>query len=68
MTRKDYVAIAEVFKEQTKWLQPEIIQNEQQSYNTLRHLAKDLCDVFERDNPLFDRDRFLKACGFSDDN
>jgi len=27
------------------------------------HIIKDLADYFSSDNPLFDRDRFLSACG-----
>jgi hypothetical protein len=26
-------------------------------------VADDLCDLFASDNPSFDRDRFLRACG-----
>jgi len=28
-----------------------------------RHLAEDLAEVFAAENPRFDRDRFLQACG-----
>jgi hypothetical protein len=30
----------------------------------LRDLADDLCTEFRAANPNFDRDRFMKACGF----
>jgi hypothetical protein len=32
----------------------------------LRNVADALCVKFKHENPLFDRDRFMKACGFSD--
>ena len=31
--------------------------------STVGQLAKDFADLFAADNPLFDRDRFLSACG-----
>lgn len=34
---------------------------------TVRHnTIQEFADMFEDDNPNFDRDRFLKACGFSE--
>lgn len=47
MTRKDYEKIAKAFKEATEPV-------------ALVYL---LMDVFEEDNPRFDRERFLTACG-----
>lgn len=29
----------------------------------LRHIAIELADICQRDNPRFDRERFMKACG-----
>ena len=52
MTRKDYVMIAEVIA--TSW---------HSSAETKRDLAQNMADALETDNPRFDRDRFLKACG-----
>jgi len=56
MSRKDYVAIAAIFK-------TEIEANEdsrQPAYN----LALQIADYFGKENERFDEDRFLKACGF----
>lgn len=52
MTRKDYVMIAEVIA--TNW---------HYSADTKADLARSFADALETDNPRFDRDRFLKACG-----
>lgn len=32
----------------------------------LTQVMYDFADLFTADNPLFDRDRFLKACGLDD--
>lgn len=53
MTRKDYIAIAAV------------IANNRDGFSDnkllLDELVKDLCEVFECDNPRFDIIRFMKA-------
>ncbi len=56
MTRKDYVLIAKVFADivddfgQGEAVQPSLI-------------AEELADALAKDNPQFDRERFLTACG-----
>lgn len=58
MTRKDYVLIASTFAKFQK------IQDLDQTINwTGADLARNLADVLQGDNPRFDRDRFLVACG-----
>lgn len=52
MTRKDYVAIAD------------IIDGARDQGLTLEEVAEKLADTMEKDNPRFDRARFLEACGF----
>lgn len=58
LSRKDYVAVAEVFKyrvenagNETELLAAELI-------------ADDIAKVFKADNSRFDTNRFLTACGF----
>ena len=52
MTRKDYVLIAEVIA--TSW----------HGNGELKfHLANNMADALEGTNPLFNRARFLDACG-----
>lgn len=53
MTRKDYVILADVIKNLD-----EVID----SY-ALEALAENMSDALAKDNPRFDRARFLVACG-----
>ena len=52
MTRKDYVATAEIIKAYNLQL-PEII---------LENLVNDFCEMFKEDNERFDSNRFRVAC------
>lgn len=53
MTRKDYVATAEILSDWADVME----------YETLYALAKDFADYFSQDNPNFKRDRFFSAVG-----
>ena len=54
MTKKDYIKIAYIIKDNTmRDTQPILNKNE---------LIGDLCDMFKQDNNLFDRARFIDAC------
>jgi len=61
MTRKDYLLIAKA------------ISTERQTSNALdegfdvQRLLHQLCLKLEADNPMFNSDRFIKAC-YTDDN
>lgn len=62
MTRKDYVAIAEAIEEGLKvnglgggW---------SEAKGAILTVAKEIANVLAADNKRFDRERFLKACGF----
>jgi hypothetical protein len=54
MTKKHYIEIAGIIKHQRTF-------GEHQE--TCDAIAKDLCAVFKRENSLFKKDVFLKACG-----
>ena len=55
MTRKDYQLIAEVFANFGKMVELE---------ETIgAEIARVLADALQGDNPRFDRERFLIACG-----
>jgi hypothetical protein len=54
MTKKHYIEIAGILKNQRTF-------GEHQE--TCDAIAKDLCAVFKRENSLFKKDVFLKACG-----
>ena len=58
MTRKDYVAIASCIKFQYDGQTPA-------GRDALKLVARDIADEMARDNPRFDRARFLKACGLN---
>ena len=58
MTRKDYVAIARALNEQVSF-----VTTENARY-VLAAVMQHTADVFAADNPRFDRDRFMAACGF----
>ena len=57
MTRKDYIKIARIIKD-----------NKLYTNNSTRKILKfdsfinDLSDVLKQDNNLFDRQRFIQAC------
>ncbi len=53
MTRKDYELIAEVIRK-LKLVGDESIRE---------HVASDMAFALQSTNPLFDRVRFLRACG-----
>jgi hypothetical protein len=59
MTRKNYVAIARAIKA-TADDQREILG----ALSTLKLAAKRIADEMAFDNPRFDRERFMAACGF----
>ena len=62
MTRKDYIAIAAAIADGA--LINCATQTELAMNNATRcKIAGQLADLMARDNPRFDRARFLKACG-----
>jgi hypothetical protein len=62
MSRKHYEAIAADIKRRFKLI-PDPDGRDQELAGQLFGVANDLADLFEADNPNFDRGRFLKACG-----
>ena len=56
--RQHYQAIAEVFATKTA-----DVYSTHSEYIAACNLAEDFCDMFLLDNPNFNRERFLKACG-----
>lgn len=65
MTKKDYIAIAKVVKEEYERYSPEDPERIC-VLESLETIAINLAGVFSSDNPRFDRARFLQACGVSD--
>lgn len=57
MTRKDFEAIA-------KSIRYHLIQSPTDGKIAIRYLADDLCTHFKQANSSFDKEKFLRACGF----
>lgn len=57
LNRKDYKAITEIVKKNT------VRTSEIMVCVKRANMVYDLADYFAQDNPRFDRDRFLEACG-----
>ena len=55
MTKKDYIAIAEIIK--TKLDQDEITET-----SLIFKFIQSMADYFEQDNPRFNRGKFIHAC------
>jgi len=55
-SRKHYQQIASIFKQHLDGPRNEKV------YNELAAIANELADLFEEDNPRFDREKFLQAC------
>ena len=64
MTRKDYIKIADVIKNNTIKLS----KNNTTSYATMDRYAfiLEMCDVFKEDNSNFNKEKFFDACTFED--
>ena len=60
MTRKDYILIADALKAaRSSYTLPNVAIY----HNGIDNAAHRLADALDRDNPRFDRERFLKAAG-----
>jgi hypothetical protein len=57
VTKKDYVKFAEMFKRQYRDLLP------QQDRQFLLSVINESCYIFKADNPNFNKQKFLDACG-----
>ncbi len=61
MTKKEYVAIAEVIRDVRKDY-GNSGSTDAGAREALDTLTSNLADVFKADNTAFDRDRFVRAC------
>ncbi|HWV45626.1 MAG TPA: hypothetical protein VN039_06345 [Nitrospira sp.] len=63
MTRKHYIATAAMFADMMDGMSI-IGSNFIAGYaRAIVDAANNMADIFEADNPRFDRDKFIKACG-----
>lgn len=68
-SRKIYEAVAAEFKDELVWHTESDLYNDEERaliVNVLASNALRIARVFEKDNPNFDRLRFLRACGLVD--
>lgn len=63
MTRKDYVLLAEALKEARNHCWAVEVPDPASFRVGLQAAAEEIAGALGRDNPKFDRDRFLKASG-----
>ncbi len=60
MTRKDFEAIASIIKEFKQNIDPHLLTT-----NTyINMMVRDLSNYFKQSNSAFDKERFMKACGY----
>ena len=59
MTRKDYQAVAEIISTLADKYQFD------EGKDIIAEVALDLADMMQDDNPRFNRETFLDACGFT---
>ena len=57
-TRKHFQTIARTIKDN---------KNHKRVKNAVHNIALELANEFEKDNPRFDREKFIKACGLISD-
>ena len=66
MSRKDYLALAAVIANELQELRAGTSSSHtKHCKDLLVTVAYGMCEVFEQDNPNFDEDRFMGACGFN---
>jgi hypothetical protein len=64
LTKQTFKAIAEIIKEaRSEQLYRE--NNNIPSDLIVNYIANDLADFFAKENPQFDRDKFIAACGIA---
>ena len=59
-SKQHYKAIASIIKESTMYT-----DDRESNFTVIPkvRLVTELCHVFQEDNPLFDKEKFSKACG-----
>jgi len=71
MTRKHYVEVASILKSELNELASlEHLDDDEHEIatETVKSVANRLAVMFKRDNPYFDRTRFMNAAGLGDPN
>jgi hypothetical protein len=68
MTRKDYVEIARAFRDEQESypFRDTLDRDTGLQINALFDMRDRLADIFEKDNPRFNREKFIQACVLQD--
>lgn len=70
MTRKHYVQIAQAFQEaieriyseKTDWRRINLKEYEENQLGGFRYAVETVCNVMEKDNPRFNKEKFIETC------
>lgn len=71
MTKKDYIAIANIIKSASEQVKE---QNQKEGYISitgdlaLHYIIREYANYAQADNPRFSKDAFIFACGFNPEN
>jgi|688.fasta_scaffold430932_3 hypothetical protein len=68
MTRKDYQLIASAFRDLTLLNIGMSNDYKQGNWDASCKAVSSLCTLLKQDNPNFDEDKFIEACGFDPGN
>ena len=60
--QRHFEVIAQAIQDEKRSYQHLVPASAEHYTNTLQSFAESLATLFARDNPRFDRDRFLRAC------
>jgi len=66
MSKKDYIAIAKIIKQNTMSFKHKKMNSRAGSIQILImdfRLIDELCSILKADNPLFDKKKFKRTCG-----
>jgi rRNA maturation endonuclease Nob1 len=67
VSKMHFEMVARVLRERREFLTDDLNIAESAQRAELNLVALAFASEFKRENPRFDRERFLKACGFGDD-
>ena len=63
LTKKDFKAVAEIIEDNTTEIDGDCLKYNHYQVVSRNSLVMELADYFATQNPRFDRERFMKACG-----
>lgn len=67
MSRKHYTEVAKIVRDNVEFAGRQVSDHGASYAVGVSAVARDLADMFRKDNPAFDRSRFYMACGLNKD-